>query len=48
MHCPQWMWMRLLDNPDYTISRLGESRGWIVFLVERKGPLPADAGSRQP
>jgi hypothetical protein len=48
MNCPQWLGMRLVGNPDYTVSRVGELTSWIIFLVERNGSPRADTGPRRP
>ena len=41
MHCPQWVEMRLLDNPAFTVTHLGDLWGEAVLLVERKQPATA-------
>lgn len=38
MHCPQWVEMRLLGNPAFTVTHLGDVWGEAVLLVERKWP----------
>jgi uncharacterized membrane protein len=34
IHCPQWVEMRLLNNPNYKVRELGEIYGETMLLVE--------------
>jgi hypothetical protein len=36
MHCPQWVETRLLNNPTYQVTSLGEIYGEEILLVRRK------------
>ena len=36
MHCPRWVEMRLLSNPHYKVTHLGDIYGEAVLLVEKQ------------
>ena len=36
MHCPQWVEMRLLSNPHYKVTHLGDIYGEALLLVEKQ------------
>jgi len=35
MHCPRWVEMRLLSNPNYKVTHLGDIYGEALLLVEK-------------
>ncbi len=36
MHCPQWVEKRLLNNPNYQVTHLGDIWGEAILLIEKK------------